>query len=216
MNLRGGQSHRIVATAGGVLSGLLCLALSLGFCGAGEASASASAGAKQVVYTYDARPLQRLDLKDPRQAARIWDTMHLLASLQGLVNREAARLYLFYCADFGVDTDSFWFAWLRGEDGWLKGAETCALTDLEDALGRFREDFDGLVVYDPEVPATANVASTAAGCERLLPVRYDPGAGSLFTRLTHTLRLPVKLWLLNPDGSAKFTGRGRLAYSMEG
>jgi len=168
-----------------------------------------------VVYTYDARPLQRLDLKDPGQAARIWDTIHLLAALQGLVNREAPRLYLFYCADFGVDTDAFWFDWLRNEDGWLKGAEIRTLADLDEALQQFRGDFDGLVVYDAKAPATANVASTAAGCERLLPVRYDPGAESLFTRLTQKLQLPVKLWLLNPDGSAKFTGRGQLPDSTE-
>lgn len=168
-----------------------------------------------MVYTYDARPLQRLDLKDPGQAARIWDTMHLLASLQGLVNREAPRLYLFYCSDFGVDTDSFWFDWLRGEDGWLKGAQIRALADVDDLLQQFRGDFDGLVVDDPKVPATANVASTAAGCERLLPVRFDAGPGSLFTRLTQKLRLPVKLWLVNPDGSAKFTGRGQLPDSTD-
>jgi hypothetical protein len=194
---------------------VLCLTVLLGLGHASEAVPPTPAQGKHAVYTYDARPLQRLDVKDPVQATRIWDTMHLLAALQGLANRESPRLYLFYCSEFGVDTDAFWFDWLRGEDGWLKGAEVRPLADLDDALKQLRGTFEGLVVYDPNVPATAIVASTAAGCEHLLPVRYDAGTNSLFTRLTVKLQLPAKLWLVNPDGSAKFTGRGQLSDSSE-
>jgi hypothetical protein len=160
-----------------------------------------------VVYTFDARPLNHLDLRSATNAAALWDTLHTLAALQGLANRDSSQFYLFYCSDFGVDTDQFWFDWLRGEDGWLKNAEVRPLPTLEAALQAFRHVFKGLVIYDPAVPATSDLASTAAGCDALLPVRFDPAPGSVYTRLVRQLNLPVKLWLLNPDGTSKFTGR---------
>ncbi|HWH69679.1 MAG TPA: GxGYxYP domain-containing protein, partial [Candidatus Sulfotelmatobacter sp.] len=165
------------------------------------------------VYTFDARPLNRLNLQASTNAATIWDTLHTLAALQGLANRNAPQFYLFYCSEFGVDTDQFWFDWLRGEDGWLKAAQIRPVATLEEAVQLFRPVFKGLVVYDPAVPATSNLASTAAGCEDLLPVRYDPGPGSVFDRLVHQMKLPVKLWLVHPDGKSKFTGQGRLPES---
>lgn len=170
-------------------------------------TANAARSNPGMVYTYDARPLRSLDLGEPKNAARVWDTLHLLAALQGLVNRKSPRFYLFYCAEFGTDTDQFWWDWLRGEDGWLRTAEVRPLSDVDAALQAFRSDFRGLVVYDPRVPATSNLASTAAGCESLLPVRFDPAPGSLFMHLTQERHLPVKLWLVNADGSSKFTDK---------
>jgi hypothetical protein len=163
-----------------------------------------------VVWTFDARPLQALDVTRPGNALQVWDTMHLIAALQGLVNRDAPRLYVFYCRQFGVDTDRFWFDWFCGEDGWLKDVEVRPVGEVDSLIATFRDAFDGLVVYDGNVPATSNVASTASGVERLLPVRYDAGAESLFSRLTHRHQLPVKLWLVYPDGASKFTGHGRI------
>jgi hypothetical protein len=160
-----------------------------------------------VVYTFDARPFKKADLSLPDNATKVWDTLHLLAALQGLANRGEPRFYLFYCNEFNVDTDQFWFDWFRGEDGWLKTTEIRPLADVADAVSTFRDAFDGLVVYDPNVPATSNLASTAAGTDRLLPVRWDPSKTSLFTILTAILNLPVVLWLIKPDGKPKFTGK---------
>ena len=64
------------------------------------------------------------------------------------------------------------------------------------------------MVYDPEVPATSCIASTAAGCDDLLPVRFSRATNSMFALLTGKLGLPVRLWLVNPDGTPKFTGKG--------
>jgi hypothetical protein len=163
-----------------------------------------------VIHTFDARPLRNLDLSVGANAEKVWDTLHLLAALQGLANRGGPRLYLFYCNEFDVDTDQFWFDWFRGEDGWLKSTEIRPLTDLAGAILTFRDAFDGLVVYDPNVPATSNLASTAAGADRLLPVRLDRSPTSLFTLLTDRLELPVKLWLVNSDGTPKFIGSGKI------
>jgi len=184
---------------------LICL---LALLTLGAALSNAGVATPQTIFTFDARALNSLDLKSPTDAAKLWDTLHVLAALQGLANRSAPRLYLFYCAEFGVDTDQFWFDWFRGEDGWLKATEIRKIASLEEAIQIFRPAFKGLVVYDPTVPATANLASTAAGCDDLLPVRYDPAAGSIFDRLVRHLELPVKLWLVKTDGASLFTGRG--------
>lgn len=171
--------------------------------------------APAVAYTFDARPLNQLDLREPANAAHLWDTMHVLAAIQGLANRDTPQLYLFYCSEFGVDTDQFWFDWFRGEDGWLKESEIRPLSRLNDVLQTFRGVFKGLVAYDGNVPSTAALASTAAGCDDLLPVRYDGQPGSVFDLLVRQMKVPVQLWLVNPDGSPKFSGRGNIPDSEE-
>lgn len=170
-------------------------------------SVSAAAAVTQI-YTFDARPLKRLDLAEKGNPERAWDTMHVLAALQGLVNRDAPRLYVFFCAEFGVDTDQFWFDWLTKEDEWLRKAKVQDVSSLPELLKLFRKYYQGLVVYDPAVPATSNLASTAAGCEDLLPIRYDARPDSLFQLLVKELKIPVKRWLLQPDGTSRFTGTG--------
>lgn len=187
----------------------VALALLLGVAGASGAASPAT------VHLFDARPLRNLDLRQPENAAAVWDTLHALAALQGIVNRTEPRFYLRYCAEFGVQTDQFWLDWLRGEDGWLRGTELVPVASLEAAVSVFRNQIKGLAVYDPAVPATACLASTAAGCDDLLPVRFSMDTNSVFTLLTRRLGLPVGLWLVNPDGTSKFTGRGMLPDSDE-
>jgi hypothetical protein len=171
--------------------------------------------APPVVCTFDLRPLNQLDLNVSANAVRVWDTLHVVAALQGLANSKSPQLYLFYCNNFGVDTDQFWLDWFRGEDGWLGGTRIVPLTDLQQVVQTFRGVFKGLVVYDPAVTATAIAASTAAGCESLLPVRFDPQLGSAYDLLVRQMKLPVALWLINEDGSSKFTGHGRVPDSDE-
>lgn len=162
------------------------------------------------VYLLDLRPLNHLDLRSDTGPNRLWDTLHTAAALQGLANRNRPQFYLLYCSEFGVETDEFWLDWLRNEDGWLKECEMRQLESFEEAVRVLRKHFRGLVVYDGRVPATSNLASTAAGCEDLLPVRMDMSGGSLYTLLHRRMNIPVRLWLVNPDGSAKFTGSGKI------
>lgn len=173
-----------------------------------DSSASIPPAPPRVLYYFDARPWRDYDRSVLDAVQWQWDRLHLLAALQGLVNRHTARFYLLYCREFGVDTDAFWLDWLENEDPWRDGAKRSELPDLRAVLESFAADFHGLVVYDPAVPATSNVASTAAGCDQLLPVRYDRRAGSLYQFLIEDLGLPVRLWLVERDGSPKFTARG--------
>jgi len=178
-------------------------------------AADASAAAPGTIHVFDARQFRTRDLSKPENAAEVWDTMHALAALQGIVNRDEPWLYLIYCTGFGVETDQFWLDWLRGEDGWLRKTKIVSQTSLEEAVRTFRSRIKGFVVYDPAVPATSCLASTAAGCERLLPVRFSRDLNSVYARLTGGLGLPVKLWLVNPNGSSKFTGGGTVPDSAE-
>ena len=50
--------------------------------------------------------------------------------------------------------------------------------------------------------------TSVAGIENLVAIRYDETPGSLYDRLVlHGPKLPVKRWLLNPDGTSMFTGK---------
>jgi hypothetical protein len=134
--------------------------------------------------------------------------MHVLAAVQGLVNREAPRLYVTYCAGFGVETDQFWLDWLRGEDGWLKNRELVTLTSPEEVVRTFSRYVKGLVVYDPQVQATSCLASAAAGCDDLLPVRFSRATNSMFALLTEKLGLPVATLAGQSGRHAQVPARG--------
>lgn len=158
------------------------------------------------IVVYDLSHTLRLDLRAEAACRQAWDTCHLVASLQGLVNRKRARLYLRY-----LPADDFWWEKLRRPGEWLAGRPVEQIDRLEALLERFRGDYRGVVVYDERVPATSNLASTIAGLENLLCIRYDPGPNSLYTRLVQGgPRLPVKRRLIAPDGGPLFTGRGTI------
>lgn len=156
---------------------------------------------------YDATPLFELDLNDAAQRRRFWDETHLLVSLQGLANREAPRLFLRYVRQ----PDDFWWEQMIQVGGWLHGREVLRLTSLADVLRHFASAYHGGVVWDERVPATSNLASSIAGCEDLLCLRWDPAEGSLYRILTEgELRLPVKVSLLDDDRGSLFTGAGTI------
>ena len=166
---------------------------------------------KAPLYTYDLAPTLQYDLHTERGRNNAWAEGHLVAALQGLVNRQKPRLYVTYV---GGDTgrpggiDRFWLAQMRAPGGWLAKASLHPVSTLEELVQTFRAQIKGVVLYDLAVPATSNVASTAAGCEDLLPVPYDPTPGSVYDRLVvHGPRLPVLLRLLHADGSPLFTGK---------
>jgi len=169
------------------------------------AAAAAEDAAMPIAY-YDMTALHRADLNDPAQARRAWDTAHLAASVQGIVNRDAPRLFI----RFMEQPDDFWFDYCRGESGWLTGRPVETLPSLEALLRRFAGSLAGLVVYDERVPATSNLASTIAGIEDRACLRYDASPGSLYSELM-AMDLPFArnvTRLINDDGSPLFTGAG--------
>jgi len=180
------------------------------------------------LYTYDLTYTLKLDPSNEKQCRHVYDHTYLLSSLQGLVNREDPRLYIFLMGAESAGKDAFWLQrlpastptldqyWLRylaEEDGWLANTRVQKVADLGSLMRIFQNEVSGLVVYDEKVPSTSCVASTVAGVENLLCVRYDSSPDSLYQWLTSDSsgpKLPVKVWLVNRDGSSLFTGRGTI------
>ncbi len=191
---------------------MMTLAMGVLVClGAGAHGADAG-----TLYTYELSRVHSLNLSEPRQVRRLYDECHVVASLQGVVNRRAPRLYLYFTGHDGA-TDRFWLQKFQEPGGWLAKKRLEPLANVDALLARFRSDIEGVVVYDERVPATSNVASTIAGVENLVCVRWDSAPDSMFAHLTSDPagpRLPVKRWLVNPDGTPLFTGRGTLPGSQ--
>ncbi len=101
------------------------------------------------------------------------DRQLMAYALQGLVNRSRPRLYV-----LAHSTDKQWLDHLV-KRGWIR--RTRPIT-LDAALKRYRSVYKGVVVTDPRVPATVNVATMLAGCESVLPVT---------PRLAARLELPI-------------------------
>jgi hypothetical protein len=97
---------------------------------------------------------------------------------------------------------------------WLDGVTFESIASGPGAVGdlaaRFKDEISGIVLYDTAVPSTANVASTVAGVENLLPVPYRPSneTASVYRQLVTQLGLKVVVDLVGKfngsvTGSAK-------------
>ena len=159
-----------------------------------------------VIGRLDMNYLYALQDTDPR----VWDDLHAIATLQGIVNRKTATLYINYVGyDHGFDIDKYWWDKYSKTGEWLAGKRTRKLSSVEDAVREYADMVKGAVVYDSSVASTSNVASAVAGIEDLVAIRYDTTPGSLYDRLVVSgPKLPVKVWLLNENGTSMFTGKG--------
>ena len=181
-------------------------------------AASFSFAAEEPIVLYDLEYAQKVKRSDPNEMRRSWDETFLVAALQGLANRSAPRLYIFYVVQGDLQIDRYWFDLFRspapdGGPGWLEGRPMHQAGSLEELLNLFRKEYRGAVVYDERVPATSCLAATIAGADSLLPIRFDPDPGSLYTRLVTDPdgpRIPVVKSLLASDGGPMFTGEGKI------
>jgi hypothetical protein len=171
------------------------------------------------VYTYDLMYIQSLGQGTQEARNRIYDESMLITSLQGIVNRVEPRLHIRYVRErverngyyeLGRNMDDYWLDKVRTEQGWLSDAKLVRVHSLPNLLEVFSDYYQGVVVWDPSVPATANVACTVAGIEDLLVVRYDTSPDSWYTKLVTKGKLKVKKWLVNKNGTPMFTGTGTI------
>lgn len=133
-----------------------------------------------------------------------YDNEKFLVSLQGLLNRERPKLYI-------QDTENkdlsvgYWRYLRSHQDGLLYGYASEKITSRVRLLEIFKEEVlhCGLVVWDPEVPATSNIASTVCGVDGCLPVMFSKATGSLYQILTQQYGVPVVCNLCD-----RFTGTG--------
>ncbi|KAL5493486.1 hypothetical protein EMCRGX_G014676 [Ephydatia muelleri] len=140
----------------------------------------------ETIYLYDLRYTAQLSRQDA------FENTHLVAILSGIANRNSAVLYTLL-----TNADEQWKDYLTSPDQWLDGAQFVTIGSISDLVLTFRSLISGVVLYDPVVYATSNVASTAGGVYDALPVCYRPNdAGSLYSVLVgeaSELRLPVAL-----------------------
>ena len=138
-----------------------------------------------------------------------WDDAHAVATLQGIVNREAPNLYIYFVMERNFDIDAYWWNKYAAPGEWLANKETKTYKTIEELFTAYASSINGVVAYDEKVPSTSNVASAVGGIENLVAIRYDKTPGSLYYRLVmNGPKLKVKRWLLNEDGTSLFTGKG--------
>lgn len=96
------------------------------------------------------QPVKSLDVVDVARSPG--EIKLLVATLQGLVNREEPRLYMI--EEEGGEGK---FTWLRTLD-----VDYTSINPWQ-AIEKYRDVVKGLIVYDPTLPDTINVATTLAG-----------------------------------------------------
>jgi len=173
----------------------------------------ASSVGAELIHVYDLRYTLNVDPTQTKQIEMVWDHCHAVAALQGIVNRDAPRLYVLFVNSQvpGKNVDEYWMEILTRKGQWLDGRKTSSIPDIVSLVKVFKSHIRGAVIYDPHVAATSNVASTIAGVENLLPIRYDTSPDSLYSKLIlNGPKLKVKRRLLNPDGTSMFTGKGTI------
>ena len=164
-------------------------------------------------------PIAYLDLSymwnyspdNPKQVNEMWDILHSVATLQGIVNRNAPHIYINYVKNEFMEVDRYWWDLYRQKGKWLNRRDTVYYTDIVKLTEDYKEKIRGAVVYDTNVASTSCVASAVAGIEDLIAIRYDTSEGSLYHRLImNGPKLEVKVWLVNHDGTSMFTGQGQI------
>ena len=161
--------------------------------------------------TYDMTRINKYLDGSREGVVKAWDELHFVVTIQGIVNRKEPNLYLLYTQN--GDIDRFWLEKMTKKGAFLHNWDVKEIPDMDTFLNKYLSKIKGLVVYDGNVPATSNIASTIAGVEDLAAVRYDTNKDSLYYFLTTNTsgpKIPVKKWLLNQDGTSMFTGKGQI------
>ena len=110
-----------------------------------------SAELPRTVYTYT--------LQDDG-TPQAYDEAMAAASLQGIINRERPELYLLSKKN---PRPQYWLDVMSQSNRWLSGAKLSSLSSLDAVAKLAGKRLRGAVVWDTNVPATINVATTVAG-----------------------------------------------------
>ena len=122
-----------------------------------------------------------------------------LSTIQGLVNRKRARLVI----NNACGSDSFWIGKATAAGGFMAGKARVTIPNLAGLVDAFRPDIAGVVVWDKNVPATVNAATTSAGVLGAAVVMGDTMSGSPYDIAVNQKHLPILI-----DLRGRFTGSG--------
>ncbi len=114
------------------------------------------------------------------------DNYRFACSFQGLLNRDfngddkTAMMFLYENND-----EKTWLEYIQSDGKFLNGYEQVELKTFDDFLTTFDAQIRdcGIVLWDTQVPSTANVAATICGVDGYLPVKYDTQEDSLYNTL---------------------------------
>lgn len=152
----------------------------------------ASANSEAVKATGRRAPLHSFTLTQDG-TPESYDEAMAVACLQGIINRKSPEVYVLSRKN---PRPQYWLDILSKEGRWLEGREVQPLADLGALVKLAGKRLKGAVIWDPAVPATANVATTIAGVED--GIVLSPDYANRFLKAWH---LPV---LANLCG--RFTG----------
>ncbi|MHA1799218.1 MAG: GxGYxYP domain-containing protein [Candidatus Helarchaeota archaeon] len=95
-----------------------------------------------------------------------YESQLLLTTLQGLVNRKNVSLYLIY-----RDSDEFWLQQLNQTSG--INFTMLNYPSYWNVVEKFNDSINGLIIYDPELLASVNVATFLAGVYNCVVIQED-------------------------------------------
>jgi len=102
-----------------------------------------------------------------RADAASYDETVAVATVQGILNREAPTVYVLAADPAAVGSSAsrpnYWLKLLTKPGEWLEGRPQTTITNLDALVALAGNRLKGAVIWDPAVPATINVATTIAG-----------------------------------------------------
>ena len=134
------------------------------------------------------------------------DMTRLGVCIQGLINRNNDKHNVAVNIKLD-DTDDFWLKFMQEEGATYDSAKysqtrVSSKNAFFEVFGEFIKAC-GIIAWDPDVPSTANVASTICGLYNYLPVQYSTNEDSLYMILTRDYGVEVKMSLVGMFGEAK-------------
>lgn len=112
------------------------------------------------VFPVSSTPASTLDFISVANSAP--DVQLMMQSLQGIVNREKPVIYLKTCPQ-----DGLWLDWIK-QRGFIKSTRT--FSDPSQLIKKYRNRIKGVVITDPALASTKNIATMIAGVENVIVV----------------------------------------------
>ena len=166
---------------------------------------------QEPIYLYDLQYTLKIDTINPAHLKIAWDHYHTVAALQGIVNRDAPRLYLRFTnhQHRKQNIDQFWLEKLKQPAHWLANRPVVEIADLHTLIQKFLLLLRVVVLYDSNVAATSHVASTIAGVENLkelLLSAYRHGVKQHMIHIGGFVPWAYKYTVDHPEASDKHKG----------
>ena len=87
---------------------------------------TAEAKHQEPIVYIDMRYTLRADYRDSVAVVGVWDDLHTISALQGIVNRDKPRLYIEYIETNGRSIDAYWWNRYRSEVNGCTDVIPCA------------------------------------------------------------------------------------------